>query len=389
VSRSGGRRRILLVADSPRFGGAERLLIHMARAGLGAGDEVSVMGRPGWLLERVCDEAPGVRPVPLERPDFRDERRRLTRLPRLSAQVWELARLIRQLRPDILQSSNGGHPGSALCLMALPAAALAGAGRRVLAVHAVPRPRPAEPLAARAHAAMDAMTWRSAHRVWGATEIVGRDLSALRGMPSGLYQRLPYGVAEPVDDGLAPRLRAGWGAGGEDLVVGMVSGTSDAGKGHAVLVEALGQAPREVRGVIVGAEPPDEVLARARELQLGDRLVVAGRVPDIAGVYHAFDVLCVPSIYDESLPLVVLEAFAAGTPVIASRLTGLPEAVVDGFTGRLFEPGDHAALARLLGEVAKDRPAVLGWGRAAREQWRRQYSVAAFCAGVLAVWDCR
>jgi glycosyltransferase involved in cell wall biosynthesis len=169
----------------------------------------------------------------------------------------------------------------------------------------------------------------------------------------------------------------------------MVAGTSDAQKGHAVLVEALAGTPPSVRAVIVGSEPPPAAMERARALSLGDRLVVGGRLPSIGPAYHAFDLLCVPSVADESLPLVVLEAFAAGVPVVASRLSGLPEAVDDGSNGRLFSPGAAAELAGVLTQAAADRDLVRRWGLQAHTTWRERYSLSAMRDGITTLWNGR
>src|SRR5258708_38613706 len=66
---------------------------------------------------------------------------------------------------------------------------------------------------------------------------------------------------------------------------------------------------------------------------------------ELAAVYSRFDVLVVPSLWYENNPLVIQEAFAAGRPVVASRLGGMAEFVTHGLNGLLFEPGDPASLA--------------------------------------------
>lgn len=73
-----------------------------------------------------------------------------------------------------------------------------------------------------------------------------------------------------------------------------------------------------------------------------------------------YDALVVPSVWLETGPLVVLEAFAAGVPVIGSRLGGIVEMVQDGVNGVLFQPGDPAALAFALEKFFKQRGALEG-----------------------------
>jgi glycosyltransferase involved in cell wall biosynthesis len=138
-----------------------------------------------------------------------------------------------------------------------------------------------------------------------------------------------------------------------------------------------------VIAVAVGAAPPAATLERARALGVADRWVTAGRLDDLQAAYAAFDVLVVPSVRDESLPLVVLEAMAAARPVFASRLSGLPEAVRDGVTGRLFEPGDAAGLAALL----RSRDGLRELGDAGRRAWAERYAPEAVTAAALAVYS--
>lgn len=74
-----------------------------------------------------------------------------------------------------------------------------------------------------------------------------------------------------------------------------------------------------------------------------------------ADALRQIDVLAVPSLWWENSPLVVLEALAAGVPVVASRTGGVPELMEDGRSGRLVPPGDEAALAEALREVVAGR----------------------------------
>jgi glycosyltransferase involved in cell wall biosynthesis len=87
----------------------------------------------------------------------------------------------------------------------------------------------------------------------------------------------------------------------------------------------------------------------------GECAFLGGFDPDDAPrIMSALDVLVVPSVWYENAPIVISEAFAAGVPVVASRLGGMAEMVRDGVDGRLFAPGDPEDLARVLAEVIED-----------------------------------
>ena len=86
-----------------------------------------------------------------------------------------------------------------------------------------------------------------------------------------------------------------------------------------------------------------------------------------SGLMRHLDVLVLPS-YEEPAGTVLAEAMAVGTPVVATRVNGLPEVVQDGVTGRLVEPGDVDGLAAAVLEVLDRRTSM---GQAAREHARR------------------
>jgi glycosyltransferase involved in cell wall biosynthesis len=220
-------------------------------------------------------------------------------------------------------------------------------------------------------------------------KFAGARLVELRGMPGRLERHIPYGVAEPsASDDAVQALRARLAPDGS-LLVGMVSATSEVEKGHGVLAGALERVSSDVRAVVVGAHPGEAFVQRLERTRLSGRVHVAGRVPaaDLDAHLLAVDLLVVPSTAYESLPLVILEAMAAGKPVFASRLSGIPEAVEDGKTGCLFEPGAEEELAELLRRAASNREELSRMGEAGRERWERTFSVGAMTTAMLELYD--
>lgn len=96
--------------------------------------------------------------------------------------------------------------------------------------------------------------------------------------------------------------------------------------------------------------------------------------------------LVLPSICYEGLPMVVVEAFAAGTPVIASRLGALADLVEDGVTGLLATPGDPADLARAMDRILADPEAARRMGQAARAAYLRDWTEEATTASLLSIY---
>lgn len=159
-------------------------------------------------------------------------------------------------------------------------------------------------------------------------------------------------------------------------------------KGVEVLLEAL----RNLQGVrllIAGdGEHRDALERKTAEMGLGPAVTFLGRcdAARVRGLLRGAAALVVPSTY-EGMPLVVLEAMEAGLPVVASRVSGIPEVVVDGRTGWLVAPEDPKGLARALAEVL-DRPdEARRRGEAGRqrvdERFRPAHAVAAWKQAVL------
>jgi phosphatidylinositol alpha-mannosyltransferase len=147
-------------------------------------------------------------------------------------------------------------------------------------------------------------------------------------------------------------------------------------KGLATLLEALVELPLDVRLWVAGDGPETEAL-RARVA--GDpRVSWLGRISDDEKVrrLRGADVFCAPSLRGESFGVVLLEAMAAGTPVVASDLSGYSNVVRAGRDALLVPPGDAAALAGALRRVLGDERlasalVASGTGRAADFSMRR------------------
>jgi glycosyltransferase involved in cell wall biosynthesis len=142
-------------------------------------------------------------------------------------------------------------------------------------------------------------------------------------------------------------------------------------KGHADLIEALALLPAPPPICLVGEGPERERLTRLiAERGLGEVVRLAGSVPDARAVLRDYQFAVLPS-YTEGLPNAVLEAMAAGLPVVATAVGGVPEIVEDGVTGLLVPPRAPAELAVAIRRLAEDpllrqRMGVAGRAAAAR-----------------------
>lgn len=161
------------------------------------------------------------------------------------------------------------------------------------------------------------------------------------------------------------------------FVVGTV-GRLDPVKNLALLLQAhaMVQQQREnVRTVIVGEGPERAALdAKARELGVGDTVTFAGYRSDVRFVMSAFDVYVNCSTY-EGVSLTILEAMASTLPVIATRVGGNPEVVIDQETG-LLVPGRARSFAGAIAGLAADPRLRRILGEAGRWRVKRHFSIA-------------
>src|SRR3954471_13615257 len=199
-------------------------------------------------------------------------------------------------------------------------------------------------------------------RFWRGADLVLADSRAVAARLGGLTAEV---VGCPVELH-APEVAPPW-APGNGPVVGFV-GRLEPRKGPDVLAAA---APRlreaGVRVVLVGDDPFAEDGSYARRVISAPDVEHVPWVEGAAGLMGHLGVLVLPS-RQEPFGTVLAEAMAAGTPVVATRVDGLPEVVEDGVTGALVAPEAPAALADAVLRVLADRERL---GAAARERARR------------------
>jgi glycosyltransferase involved in cell wall biosynthesis len=142
-------------------------------------------------------------------------------------------------------------------------------------------------------------------------------------------------------------------------------------KGHDVLLDAVLELERrgiELRLTLAGDGPArDRLRLRVAESGLGEVVELIGPVghEHVARLHAQADAFCLPS-FAEGVPVVLMEAMASGLPVIATRITGVPELVEDGVSGLLVAPGRPSALADAIERVIVEPSLAPALGAAAR-----------------------
>ncbi|MEZ5977086.1 MAG: glycosyltransferase family 4 protein [Planctomycetota bacterium] len=205
------------------------------------------------------------------------------------------------------------------------------------------------------------------------------DPARVRVVPNGI-DPTPFASAEPF-----PRTEF---RRGEDELLAAVVGLLNVAKGQDLAIRALAhEACATVRLLLVGhGEWEGELRALAHDLGVAQRVEFLGWRRDVPRILRSIDALLLPSRW-EGMPYVVLEAMAAGTPVLAARVDGARDLLHDGRGGFTFEVGSVDGLAdvveRLGRATPEDRRRLGGAGRAEIE---RSHTVATMVAGLLEVY---
>jgi len=189
------------------------------------------------------------------------------------------------------------------------------------------------------------------------------------------------GIAGTPEPQAGRALRAELGIGEEELVVSMVSWLRPE-KAHDVALAAVAEllpSISNLRLVVVGDGPVRATVDQAAS-KLGDRVLATGYRPDAMAVLAASDVLLHPS-REDALPTTIIDAMAASTPVVATRVGGIPELIDHGVSGILVPaPPEASELAAALGELLCDPDRRRRLAAAGRERFEQEYTADRWAA---------
>jgi glycosyltransferase involved in cell wall biosynthesis len=340
------RPRIVVVHSSDELYGADRMLLEIVEALTTiVGAEVEV-----WLPSDLphgptplCHELDrrGVAVRHLDLPILRRALLRPRGLLGLAAGTLRLRRELRRSRATAV------HCATSACLLAAPAARLAGI--RVVSLHV-----------------QEIWAGTEAHLLRLLARFTTLRLTISRSVDSAAKLRRSE-IVENCVPGLDEQLAGDDPAGRDGALHYVVASRWNAWKGHRTLLTAWARAGCPGRLTVLGGPPPSgervDVAALVADL-LGpspDRtgtVEIVGEVADIGPFLDAADVLVLPSDQPEPFGLVMVEAFAHGRPVIASRAGGPLEVVTSGDDGWLYPLADADALAVLLRSLDRDQVAL-------------------------------
>jgi glycosyltransferase involved in cell wall biosynthesis len=366
VHASGPRRpRIVLLITLAEVGGAQTYVASLLPALADRFDVVVAAHGPGPLVDAAAVSR--IRFVPLVHL-----RRRVSPWRDLVALV-ELVRLLRRERPDIVHA-NSSKAG----VLGRLAALLAGVPIRIFTVHG---------WAFSAHSGLSSRLYRWADRLvrpLTTTTICVAESERSSGLGAATCDPArTLVIPNAVDVAAAPRSTH---AGDPPRIVAV--GRLQRPKDFVTLVRALQGVPAGTFEMVLVGEGPDRRRVEQEIVGLGlaDRVHLYGECHDVRDLLAGSDVFVLSS-NSEGMPLSVLEAMAAGLPVVASRVGGVPELVADGVTGILVAPGDEeeltAALRRLLDDPALRRRL----GDAGRRRAKEHFDLDSFWRAHVALYS--
>ena len=345
MTREPQRKVVVHVVLQARVGGMEKLLVEFAKHADDARFDVRFvcLGPWGPIADELASRGSAV--VALAEPDGLR--------PGL---VLRLCLLLRRWRADVVHAHN-----TKPLLYAAPAARMAGVRRVVYTRHG-------QRFGARRR---ETTALRLACRLVDFVVCVSEDGARLcdaEGVERGKISTIPNGVDLDRFRASGPR------PGGPLVMVGRLSRE----KGVENLIAAFGIASREAPGLrllVAGGGPrAAELQGLVARLGLAGSIRLLGEVRDVRRVLRRGSVFVLPSL-TEGISLTLLEAMATGLPVVATRVGGTPEVVLDGVTGLLVPPGSPEALAAAIIRLHGDPELGGQMGLAGLERVRGDFDV--------------
>jgi glycosyltransferase involved in cell wall biosynthesis len=291
----------------------------------------------------------------------------------LALDIPRLTALFRETRPDIVHVNNGGFPGAVSCTAAALAARRAGVARVAYVVNNMAEGY--DRLGRWSDRPVDRRLVHAVDRFVTGSLAASQALSEVLHLSDAAREVIPNTIVEgstserPEETRRRLHLPA-------DVPTALVVARLEKRKGHAVLLDGLARLQEEPWFLVVAGDGPERATLESKtaELGLGDRVRFAGHQSNVWNLFAVAQALVLPSISNEDFPIVILEAMAAGLPVVATKVAGTVEQVVDGVTGRLVPPGDPDVLTAAVLEVIADPDKGRRMGKEGRRRFESCYT---------------
>lgn len=353
--------RIVHVDTAHEWRGGQNQILLTAQGLIARGHDVTLVCREGGVLAGRASAA-GL-----------DVRAMVFRGDLSPAALFPLARVLRETRADVLQLNDPHAVGCGLLAARLARRRVWTVGTRRVDFHL--------------HSRLSRFKYAACDRVIAVSRAIHSILEQDR-LDGGRLRLVYEGVADRKPEQGGHAVLASLGIPEGSPVVGNVAALTEH-KDQKTLLEAaalvVARVP-EARFLVVGeGELRAALEARARELGLGDRCVFAGFRTDLDRLIPAFTVFCFSSKW-EGLGTSLLDAMCFARPIVATAAGGIPEAVVDGDTGRLVPVRDPQALADALVDVLSDKTRRDDMGCAGRRRFLERFTAERMVDETLAVY---
>ncbi|HYK91721.1 MAG TPA: glycosyltransferase family 4 protein [Acidobacteriota bacterium] len=296
--------------------------------------------------------------------------------------IYVLWRYLRRMRPHIVHThtSKAGFSGRI-------AAWLAGVPVVVHTFHGHVFEGYFGPLLSKFFIALERILALRSNRIIAISESLRRDLAGRRIAPREKLEVVALGLdLDPflAVEGRSGVLRAKMRISDDAPLIGII-GRLVPIKDHATFLEAAARAimtRRDMKFAVIGdGELRSSLEARARALRLDEKVYFAGWEKDLAPIYADLN-LVVLSSRNEGTPVSIIEGSAAGRPVVATCVGGVPDMIQDGWNGLLVPPGDPEALASAMIRVIENPAMAATFAQRSRKKFSEIYSVARLVSDV-------
>jgi glycosyltransferase involved in cell wall biosynthesis len=216
-------------------------------------------------------------------------------------------------------------------------------------------------------------------------------MTTVNALPRNRYEMIYNGIdlaRVSSDNGASTRFRERFAIPEHRAIVGQVSwiipekGITD----FLEMARLVSSRNEDVQFVLAGEGAQREQYMRdAADMGLGDRITFTGMIDDPfgEGVFHAFDIVCQFSRWEEVFGWMIAEAMAHQTPVVASRVGGIPELITHGQSGYLVDRGDSEKMSSRVLELVNDPAVRARMGQAARQTVEAKFDLKANVAQLI------
>lgn len=251
---------------------------------------------------------------------------------------------------------------------------------------------PKIPLVFKSHFSIAPVIFKKCDRIVTVSNELNEDIKCQYKIPGYKIITIPNGIDEnkfkPID---SSELKKKIGIETDKLIL-FVGGISKQ-KGLHILINSfleIYEGRKDIALLIIGSGPYlNKIKKKINKFRLDNEIVFIDKLQndELPQYYNMADVLVVPSLGMEGLPLVVIEAMSCGIPIIASRLGGIPTAIENMKNGILFEPGNALELSEKILELLNNKELADNFGKAGRKRAIEQFSLDRMVEQTIRVYE--